>query len=92
MKKLHNQEAVEMEKKQHGGFRPGAGRKTKYEQTVVMRVPEKYKDAIKGLIQHLDDTDMIDKNYTAVESNGVFVRSLQDKKQHVFFRTEPIKD
>jgi hypothetical protein len=29
----------------HGGFRTGAGRKTKYEKTVVMRVPEKYKDA-----------------------------------------------
>lgn len=23
----------------HGGYRPGAGRKTKYEKTVVMRVP-----------------------------------------------------
>ena len=27
-----------------GGARPGAGRKTKYEKTVVMRVPEKYQD------------------------------------------------
>ncbi len=81
-----------MEKKHHGGSRPGAGRKTKYEKTVVMRVPEKYMGAIKGLIQHLDDTDMIDKNYAGVESEGVFVRSLQDRKQHVFFRTEPIKD
>ncbi len=81
-----------MEKKQHGGFRPGAGRKTKYEQTVVMRVPEKYRDAIKGLIEHLDNTDMIDNNYAAVESEPVFLRSLKDKKQRVFYRTEPIKD
>ena len=80
-----------MEKKQHGGFRPGAGRKTKYEQTVVMRVPEKYRDAIKGLIEHLDDTDMIDGNYRPVESEPVFIRSLQDKKQHILFRTEPVK-
>jgi len=29
------------EKKQHGGYRPGAGRKTKYGvKTVVMRIPE----------------------------------------------------
>lgn len=39
-----------------GGARPGAGRKTKYEKTVVMRVPEKYQDAIKTLITHLDET------------------------------------
>jgi hypothetical protein len=34
----------------HGGFRTGAGRKTKYETTVVMRVPKKYNVAIKMLI------------------------------------------
>ena len=27
--------------KNHGGVRPGAGRKTKYEKTVVMRVYDK---------------------------------------------------
>lgn len=80
-----------MEKKNHGGYRPGAGRKTKYEKTVVMRIPEKYQDAIKALIAHLDDTDMIDHNYQAVESEAVFLRSLKDKKQHVVFRTEPVK-
>lgn len=79
------------DKKQHGGSRPGAGRKTKYEKTVVMRVPEKYRDTIKALISHLDDTDMIDKNYQAVESEAVFQRSLKDKGQHIIFRTEPVK-
>lgn len=80
-----------MEKKQHGGSRPGAGRKTKYESTVVMRVPEKYRDAVKALISHLDDTDMVDGNYSPVESEAVFLRSLKDKKQHIVFRTEPVK-
>ncbi|MCT8988667.1 hypothetical protein O1D97_06205 [Marinomonas sp. 15G1-11] len=80
-----------MEKKQHGGARPGAGRKTKYESTVVMRVPEKYRGAIKALISHLDATDMVDKNYSAVESEAVYLRSLQDKKQHITFITEPLK-
>ncbi len=80
-----------MEKKQHGGSRPGAGRKTKYESTVVIRVPEKYRDTIKALISHLDDTDMIDKNYSAVESKAVFQRSLKDKGQNIVFRTEPVK-
>jgi hypothetical protein len=81
-----------MEKKQHGGARPGAGRKTKYENTVVMRVPEKYRDAIKALITHLDATDFIDKHYTAEESEPVYMRSLKDKKQHIIFRTEPLKN
>ncbi|WP_257984776.1 hypothetical protein [Shewanella sp. 11B5] len=81
-----------MEKKQHGGARPGAGRKTKYENTVVVRVPEKYRDAIKALITHLDDTDYIDKHYAAEESEPVYLRSLKDKKQHIIFRTEPLKD
>lgn len=81
---------AEIKKTTHGGARPGAGRKTKYENTVVMRVPEKYKDAIKALIAHLDDTDMIDKNYRAVESEGLMLRSLQDKAQKVYFRTEAL--
>lgn len=76
--------------KKHGGARAGAGRKTKYENTVVMRVPEKYKEVIKALITHLDDTDMIDKNYRAVESEGLMLRSLQDKPQKVYFRTEAL--
>jgi hypothetical protein len=74
----------------HGGFRTGAGRKTKYEKTVVMRVPEKYKDAIKRLINHLDECEMIDKNYSSMKSEPVFIRSLQDKPQKITFVVEPI--
>lgn len=74
----------------HGGFRTGAGRKTRYEKTVVMRVPEKYKDAIKMLIQHLDDCEMIDKNFIGVRSEPVFIRSLQDKPQKLTFIVDPV--
>ena len=81
---------IEEEKKNWGGSRQGAGRKTKYAATKVMRVPEKYEEAIKALIAHLDNTDNIDHNYTSVKSEGVFLRSLQDKKQNIFFITEPI--
>lgn len=77
--------------KKHGGFRAGAGRKTKYEKTVVMRVPEKYRDALKSLIEHLDECEMIDKNYTASESKPVFIRSLLDKPQQVTFTVSPLK-
>ena len=77
--------------KNHGGVRPGAGRKTKYEKTVVMRVPEKYSDTIKSLIEHLDECQMIDKNYTASESQPVFIRSLLDKPQQVTFTVSPLK-
>ena len=75
----------------HGGFREGSGRKTKYEKTVVMRVPEKYRDAIKSLIQHLDECEVIDKNYTASTSEPVFIRSLLDKPQQVTFTVSPLK-
>jgi hypothetical protein len=77
--------------KKHGGVRAGSGRKTKYEKTVVMRVPEKYRDAIKALIQHLDECEVIDKNYTASTSEPVFIRSLLDKPQQVTFTVSPLK-
>ena len=77
--------------KNHGGVRPGAGRKTKYEKTVVMRVPEKYRDAIKLLVEHLDECQMIDKNYSASTSEPVFIRSLKDKPQEVTFTVSPVK-
>ncbi len=82
---------TEAGKKQHGGARPGAGRKTKYEKTVVMRVPEKYQDAIKALIAHLDDTAYIDGHYRDGQiSEPVFLRSLEDNAQNVIFTTHPI--
>jgi hypothetical protein len=75
----------------HGGARPGAGRKTKYEKTVVMRVPEKYQEAIKALINHLDNTAYIDSHYLKGEvSDPVFLRSLDDNAQNITFSTQPL--
>lgn len=73
----------------HGGARQGAGRKTKYEKTVVMRVPEKYQDVIKALIAHLDDTAHLGKQFSSQESEAVYLRSLHDKKQSITFKTAP---
>ena len=73
----------------HGGFRTGAGRKTKYEKTVVMRVPEKYKVAIKMLNQHLDDCEMIDKNCSIYRQLSVndfilsIIRSMKKLKTYI---------
>jgi hypothetical protein len=40
-----------IEKKQHGGYRPGAGRKSKYgAKTVVMRVPKDRVQEVQNLI------------------------------------------
>jgi hypothetical protein len=78
-------------KKNHGGVRAGAGRKPKYEKTIVMRVPEKYRDAIKSLIEHVDECQMIDKNYSASTSEPVFIRSLLDKPQQLTFTISPLK-
>ena len=74
----------------HGGKRAGAGRKTKYEKTVVMRVPERYQEAIKAMIAHLDDTADLDNHFLAEESKPVYLRSLSDKKQHVSIKVKPI--
>ncbi|WP_261925241.1 hypothetical protein [Shewanella sp. NFH-SH190041] len=78
-----------MNENNHGGARPRAGRKTKYEKTVVMRVPEKYKDCIKELIKHLDETAYLNKDYPTVSSDGFLIRSLDDKRQKIIFMTEP---
>lgn len=83
----------ESEKKSngHGGVRQGAGRKTKYEKTAVMRVPEIYREHIQALIAHLDETRYIDKHYPqGGESEPVFLRSLDGKAQFVTFITKPI--
>lgn len=74
----------------HGGYRPGAGRKTKYEKTVVMRVPDKYQAAIKALIEHLDDTAGVNGHFQAVESEKIYLRSLNDCKQHLTFKVSPL--
>lgn len=75
----------------HGGARPGSGRKTRYEKTKVLRVPEKYLSTIKALIEHLDATENICEGYLAEESEPVFIRSLKDKKQSITFITKPFK-
>jgi len=77
------------ETKNHGGARPGAGRKTKYEKTTVMRVPEKYQEAIKALIAHLDSTAEINRHFQPVESEKIYLRSLNDNKQHLTFKISP---
>lgn len=77
--------------KKHGGARAGAGRKTKYEKTVVMRIPEKYRDAIQHMIAHLDECAYIDKHYpSGSESSPLFIRSLDDNAQHVTIAVKPI--
>jgi hypothetical protein len=75
----------------HGGKRAGAGRKAKYEKTTVMRVPEKYKDVIKGLIAYLDDSATLSHYFGDSESEPVYLRSLQDKKQNITSVTKPFK-
>lgn len=81
----------DVKKNGHGGFRAGAGNKSIYEKTIVMRIPEKYKESIKALIKHLDDSRMIDKNYPDSESAPVFIRSLDDKPQQITFKVSSIK-
>ena len=79
------------QKSTRGGARVGAGRKTKYEKTVVMRVPEKYKEAITALIAYLDDTSHISKHYPqGSQSDPVFLRSLSDNAQNITYSTKPI--
>lgn len=73
-----------------GGARPGAGRKAKRGDTEVMRVPSAYKKAILALIEHLDATQQINRHYRPVESEPIFMRSLQDKAQHITFKTTPV--
>jgi hypothetical protein len=42
---------VEQAEKRHGGYRPGAGRKSKYgAKTVVMRIPENWVHEVENLI------------------------------------------
>lgn len=74
-----------------GGFRKGAGNSSIYDKTIVMRIPEKYKESIKALIAHLDSSRMIDKNYPDSESAPVFIRSLDDKAQQITFKVSSIK-
>lgn len=86
-----SQESVE-NKSRRGGARENAGRKSDYDKTIVMRVPEKYKGAIKSLINHLDDSQMINKDYSPATSDPVFIRSLLDRAQQVTFTVSPMRN
>lgn len=79
-------------KSKRGGYREGAGRKTKYASTSTMRVPDDYKPIIKALIEHLDNTDMIGfdpKDHPVKTTIEDLFRSRQHKKQKISFITEP---
>lgn len=79
-----------MSEKKHGGAREGAGRKPKYASMKVMKVPTDYIPAIKALIQHLDETDYLEKGYPKQESEPLFFRSRQLKAQEISFITSPV--
>ncbi len=69
----------------HGGVRAGAGRKSKYDETKVMRVPSRYAEAIKAMIAHLDEIEEKESNYSKIESKPVFYRTMKDKRREVQF-------
>jgi hypothetical protein len=69
----------------HGGVRAGAGRKSKYDETKVMRVPSRYVEAIKAMIVHLDEIEETESNYPKVESKPTFYRTMKDKRREVQF-------
>ena len=83
----------QIEPKQRGGARAGAGRKPKspVAASKVMRVPEQYEAAIKALIAHLDETSICGRHYGPATSEPVFIRSLHDKAQRLTFTVEPVK-
>jgi hypothetical protein len=49
-----------------------------------------YADAIKALINHLDETAMINSDYKPAESELVFLRSTDGKAQNITFKTSPV--
>ena len=79
------------DKKNHGGARAGAGRKAMYAAMKAMKVPSDYIPIIKALIEHLNETDMIDKSYQSYTSEPFFMRSRQGKAQNISFTTSPVK-
>jgi hypothetical protein len=60
----------------HGGARKGAGRKAVHGDTIVKRIPDRYKFAVAALIKHLDDTRGQDGN-AGIETK-VNVRNLNE--------------
>jgi len=87
------EEIIQQEPLQHGGARPGAGRKPKNKVAAskVMRVPEQYEGVIRALIAHLDASANLGRHYEPFTSEPLFIRSLFDKAQHVTFTVAPLK-
>jgi hypothetical protein len=72
------------EKKQHGGYRPGAGRKSKYGvKTIVMRVPEDRVQEVQNLIGGGGFESVTESKYEIVTES---VESVTESK------AEPIED
>jgi hypothetical protein len=72
------------EKKQHGGYRPGAGRKSKYGvKTIVMRVPEDRVQEVQNLIGGGDLESVTESKHEIVTES---VESVTESK------AEPIED
>ena len=60
----------------HGGERDGAGRPAPRGETIVKRIPERYKSAINALIKHLDDTR--GKEGASGHTSSINCRNLND--------------
>lgn len=72
-----------------GGYRKGAGRIAKRGPTKPVRIPVAYESAVQALIEHLDNTAMINHHYRAAESEPMFMRSLLGQRQFISFKTSP---
>ena len=78
-------------KNTHGGARPGAGRKKTHRETKVIRVPERYLDTVKALV------DFLDAHSSDSDLNGSFTsppfqhRTFHgDYRQNVTFEVETL--
>ncbi|MDH1624829.1 hypothetical protein N5E91_01710 [Shewanella xiamenensis] len=53
-------------------------------------MPEQYPKVVKVLITHLGETAYLSSNYkNGQESEPVYLRSLNDNKQNITFKTMP---
>lgn len=66
-----------------GGKREGAGRKAARGATKVMRIPEQYEQAVKELIQHMDDQ----RGKAAPQTSRLAVRDLDDRRVLMAIKT-----
>lgn len=79
-------------KKGRGGARPGAGRKSSGIETKVMRVPARYQDTIKALVEFLDFHSNDTHHNGEFTSPPVQHRTLRsDYRQDVEFTLRTLK-